>query len=221
MTSIKGYTDLMLMGAAGEMSEAQRNYLQVIKNNASRLKLLVDDLLDISRIETGKTTLNREMIDLSEVIAGVVEGHLRGRIVNTEREINVRTVIPDGVPQVPADREKVTRILTNLVDNAFNYTRGSGEIAVIVHHRPDHIVVDVADTGIGIDEKNLDKIFDRFYRSEEDDVQMVPGTGLGLAIVQSLVAMHGGELNVKSEVGQGSTFSFSLPLVVEEKPTTE
>ncbi len=213
MTSIKGYADLMLMGAAGEIDQSQARYLRVIKNNADRLHMLVNDLLDISRIETNKTVLDTRPVDIGQIVEQVVEGHLHGRIQHTQKEIHVSVNIPPDLPLVQADPARVTQILTNLLDNAFNYTQEGGSIQISARPIGIFMKISITDTGIGISEKNLKKIFDRFFRSEADAVQTVPGTGLGLAIVSNLVEMHGGALDVESELGKGSTFSFTLPLI--------
>lgn len=216
MTSIKGYADLMLMGAAGEMSEGQRRYLQVIKNNADRLHMLVNDLLNISRIETGRTTLDLRPLNVPQIIKQVVEGHLNGRIQHESKQLHVNTKISPDLPLVNADKARVTQILTNLLDNAFNYTPEPGEIWVHADTNGNFVYITIEDTGIGIAKENLPKIFDRFYRAEDEAVQKVPGTGLGLAIVQSLIEMHGGHLIVDSELGHGSRFTFNLPVVLED-----
>jgi PAS domain S-box-containing protein len=220
MTSIKGYVDLMLMGAAGEFSPSQSHFLEVIKKNAHRLQILVDDLLDISRIETGKTRLNLEALDVSELIDEVVNGHLQGRIQHEQKDVEVTITTPDSLPRASADHEKVTRILTNLVDNALNYTPDGGHIEVSAVVEDRFVNISVKDSGIGISKENQKKIFERFYRVEDEDVQEIPGTGLGLAIVSNLVEMHGGTLSLDSELGAGSTFTFSLPCV-EEKAVAE
>ncbi|HSM57151.1 MAG TPA: ATP-binding protein [Candidatus Sulfomarinibacteraceae bacterium] len=220
MTSIKGYADLLLMGAAGSLSKPQLRFLDVIKKNADRLKALVDDLLDISRIETGKTQLNLQPVDIPQLVRDVVNNHLLGRIQHEKKEIDVSIDVAPSLPLVNADPEKVTRILTNLVDNAFNYTPTGGEITVGAVHEGDFVWLSVRDTGIGISKENQSKIFERFYRVEDEDVQERPGTGLGLSIVRSLVEMHSGELTLESELGAGSTFSFSLPCVGEETALT-
>lgn len=220
MTSIKGYADLMLMGAAGAMTEPQIRYLKVIKNNADRLHMLVNDLLNISRIETGKTTLDLRPLDIPQVIEQVVEGHLRGRIQHEKKKLNVYTEISSSLPLVNADHAKVTQILTNLLDNAFNYTPPDGEIRVSTQADDRYVYIGVSDSGIGISKDNLPKIFDRFFRAEDEAVQKVPGTGLGLAIVRSLIEMHGGKLEVTSTMGKGSTFMFNLPVVVEDSDPT-
>ncbi|MCA9959726.1 MAG: GAF domain-containing protein, partial [Anaerolineales bacterium] len=219
MTSIKGYVDLMLMGAAGKMSDAQTRYLQVIKNNAERLHMLVNDLLDISRIETGKTTLDLRPVDIAQLVEQVVEAHLRGRIQHENKPITVITDTPSNLPLVNIDHARVTQVLTNLLDNAFNYTPPDGEIRVTARENGNYVFISVSDTGIGISKEDQTKIFDRFYRAEHEVVQKVSGTGLGLAIVRSLVEMHNGQLTVESAPGSGSTFTFNLPIVVEDSET--
>ena len=220
MTSIKGYADLMLMGAAGAMSPPQERYLKVIKNNADRLHMLVNDLLNISRIETGKTTLDLRPLDIPKIIEQVVEGHLNGRIQHESKKLNVTTDIEPSLPLVNADHARVTQILTNLIDNAFNYTPEEGLIHLSVKSNREYVFVSVHDSGIGISEENQQKIFERFFRAEDEQVQAVPGTGLGLAIVRSLIEMHGGLLKVDSKLGKGSTFTFNLPVVIEDSDPT-
>lgn len=217
MTSIKGYADLIMMGAAGPMTDPQNRYMQVIKNNADRLSMLVNDLLDISRIETGKTELDLRPLDIPQIVEQVVEGHLRGRIEHEDKPMEVQTEMAPSLPLVNADHAKVTQVLTNLIDNAFHYTPEHGRIGVNVRANGDFVFISVSDTGIGITPENRDKIFDRFFRAEDSEVQRVAGTGLGLSIVHSLIEMHGGTIEVDSTPGEGSTFTFCLPLVTEDK----
>ena len=213
MTSIKGYADLMLMGAAGRLTPPQLRYLEVIKNNADRLKALVNDLLDISRIETGKTQLKLQPVDISQLINEVVNDHIQGRLQHEAIDVDVTTTIAPSLPLANADPEKVTRILTNLVDNALNYTPAGGQVKIEAGAGKRFVAISVHDTGIGISEEHQEKIFDRFFRVEETEVQEIPGTGLGLSIVRSLVEMHGGQMSLASRPGRGSTFTFTLPLV--------
>ncbi len=216
MTSIKGYADLLLMGVAGELGQAQQRYLEVIKKNADRLQALVNDLLDISRIETGKTQLDLQPLDVARLIAGIVNDHVRGRMQHEGKELAVTSDVAPSLPLVLGDPEKVTRVLTNLVDNAISYTPAGGSVAI--HARPagDFVAIAVQDSGIGIAKEDHARIFERFYRAEAEEVQAVPGTGLGLAIVHSLVAMHGGQLTLESAPGEGSTFTVTLPVVPGE-----
>jgi len=218
MTSIKGYTDLLYLETVGEINEAQRRFLSIIKSNADRLALLANDLLDISRIETGRMRLNVEFIHISAIIIEIAAS-LRGQI--EEKGLSLKLDIPDSLPPTYGDRDRVTQILTNLIDNARHYTPAGGQITVSAQVRGNFLQVSVADTGIGIAPKDQEKIFDRFYRADHSLVQEVAGTGLGLSIAKSFVEMHGGEIWVESEPGQGSTFSFTLPLAERGKELEE
>ena len=217
MTSIKGYADLMLMGAAGQMSSPQTQYLQVIKSNADRLHMLVNDLLNISRIETGKTKLDLRPLDVPQLVNQIVNGHLNGRIQHEKKQLTIHKQFSQELPLVTADQVRVTQILTNLLDNAFNYTPSGGTITITAVSGDRHVYISVEDDGIGISEANQKKIFDRFYRAEDEEVQKVSGTGLGLSIVNSLVEMHGGKLTVSSKLSEGSKFTFNLPIVIEDE----
>jgi signal transduction histidine kinase len=212
MTSIKGYTELMLMGVLGELSDVHMSYLQVIQQNANRMTSLVNDLLDISRIESGKIELELRGFDITDVINQAIEIHLPGRIEHENKHVYVSKKIESNLPPVYADEDRVSQVLTNLLDNAFHYTSESGNIRVSASSNGSFVKVSVSDNGIGISKENQEKIFERFYRSDNEDVQKVAGTGLGLSIVRSLVQLHGGQITVDSMLGKGSTFTFSLPL---------
>ena len=223
MTSIKGYADLVLMGAVGTLTEQQRHFMEIIRNNADRLTNLVNDLLDISRIESGRVELNLKAVhmhDLVDQVVGMLSGRAQGRQITLTEDVS-----PD-LPAVWGDDARIVQILTNLVGNAIYYTPSGGKVHVSASLAGDMLQVDVADTGIGISEENKTKIFSRFFRADDPLVQETAGTGLGLPITASLVAMHGGEIWVESELGKGSTFSFTLPLAshvlaLEEPQVTE
>jgi PAS domain S-box-containing protein len=215
MTSIKGYADLMLIGAAGAINENQQRFLSVIKSNADRLSVLVNDLLDISRIESGRVKLDLKPVTVESLIDSVVTT-LHGRI--EEKKLMLHVALPEGdLPRVYADRDRVIQILTNLVSNAYQYTPPGGTVTVRAHEAGEFIQIDVVDTGIGITPENQPKVFERFYRVDDPNVNEFPGTGLGLAIVKSLVEMHEGRIWLESEEGVGTTFSFTLR-AVEETP---
>jgi PAS domain S-box-containing protein len=215
MTSIKGYAELMLTGGAGSFSDVQENYLDVIRNNADRMSDLVDDLLDISRIESGTTELNLEPVNIAEVISQVIDIHLRERIRRKKKPVEILTNVARSLPKIYADQARITQIMINLLDNALYYTPDGGRISVRAHVDGDFAIVTVEDSGIGISEDDQKAIFERFYRSERVEVQRVPGTGLGLSIVRSLTEMHGGTIEVESTLGEGSAFRLKLPLYVE------
>jgi len=210
MTSIKGYTDLLLMGAAGILAQDQRGFLTTIKNNADRLAMLVNDLLDISRIESGRVALSPRVMRVDGVITQVITAMgARARGLG----LTLRADVSPTLPKVTADPDRVAQILANLVENACLYTPAGGEIVVAARAHGDEMHISVRDTGIGIAAKDQEKIFDRFFRADDPRVQRIPGTGLGLAIVKSLVEMHGGRVEVESALGEGSTFTFTLPTV--------
>ena len=222
MTSIKGYADLLMLGAAGDVSEAQQGFLTIIKNNADRLSVLVNDLLDISRIETGRMKLDIKPISVYKLVE-TVANNLRGRCEQEGKDVETLVELPMGLPRVLGDIDRITQVLTNLLDNAFNYTPAGGSITVSARANAagQWAEISVTDTGIGISPEDQAKILDRFYRSDDPSVQRVSGTGLGLAIVSHLVEMHTGELTIYSEgLGKGSMFSFSLPVAPKKVMVT-
>ncbi len=212
MTSIKGYADLLLLGAAGQLSDEQRHFMSIIKSNADRLSDLVNDLLNISRIESGRVELDIRPLRLDGLIEQVVAS-LRGKI--EEKGLSISIEVPPDLPAVQGDRDRVIQILFNLISNAYQYTRPGGSIVVRAIPRDTVVQTDVADTGVGIAPEDQPKVFDRFFRSDDSYVQEFAGTGLGLAIVKQLVQMHQGEIWLESQVGVGTTFSFTLPAVTE------
>jgi signal transduction histidine kinase len=218
MTSIRGYVDLLLMGAAGAMSENQAHFLDIVKNNTERLNVLVNDLLDVSRIEAGRITLSIHPVDLQEVASEAV-GELQQRSKKENKPIDVSLDVKKPLPHVMADAERIRQILANLLDNAYNYTPADGRIKVVLHKDDGSVQVDVTDTGIGISPEHRELVFDRFFRGEDPMVIATPGTGLGLSIVKALVEMHHGKIWMDSTgvPGEGSTFSFTLPTPITEE----
>ncbi len=213
MTSIKGYVDVLLMGAAGQLSERQINFLEVVQGNTERLNVLVNDLLDVSRIETGKFDLSMQSLRLQPLIEDVVDEQHR-RMQANGREIDLDLKLPPDLPSVWGDDRRVRQIVTNLVSNAYHYTPNGGNILVKASVEGDYVRVDVKDDGIGIPPEEQDRIFERFYRGENPMVLATAGTGLGLSIVRQLVEVHEGEITFESSgvPGEGSAFSFTLPI---------
>ncbi len=213
MTSIRGYVDILLMGAAGAVNENQEHFLKIVKNNTERLNILVDDLLDISRIEAGRITLSPQPLDLRDIAEEVLADILH-RSQDEGKPMEFSLDAADDLPHVSGDAERVRQVLGNLVNNAYHYTPEEGEITVHLHAtNGSEVQVDVEDSGVGIPEEDQERIFDRFYRGEDPLVLATPGTGLGLAIVSQLVEMHKGRIWLESEgAGKGSTFSFTLPI---------
>ncbi|HEY5671561.1 MAG TPA: HAMP domain-containing sensor histidine kinase, partial [Anaerolineales bacterium] len=212
MTSIKGYVDVLLMGAAGSLTEQQVEFLDIVRDNTERLTVLVNDLLDISRIESGQVTLSMLPLNLDEIITQGAAA-LRTRAESDQKPMDIQFAPASELPLAMGDPERVRLILDNLLENAYYYTAPKGRITVQVHATGDEIQIDVQDTGIGIPEEAQARVFERFVRGEHPFVLSTSGTGLGLSIVQHLVEMHNGRIWVESSgvPGEGSTFSFTLP----------
>jgi len=211
MTAIKGYTDLLYAGSVGSINAEQGRFLGIIKNNADRLTALINDLLDISRVETGRIRFEPRPVQIGDVIADVVNA-LAGQARSKRQKLTYEVV--GGLPDIMGDRNRLNQVLTNLVANAIRYTLQGGEVEVRAYPVEGAVRVDVRDTGIGISPEDLGCIFERFYRANNPLVQEISGSGLGLSIARMFVEMHGGRVWVESEEGKGSTFTFILPAPV-------
>lgn len=212
MTSIRGYTDILLMGAAGTLNDQQKSFLNVVKANTERLNILVNDLLDISRIEAGKVSLNMQAVPLVETAEKVIQEFTQ-RSQDESKTMTFEVQSPDFKPSVLGDVERVRQILENLIENAYLYTPDQGKVTIQFHQDHGFIQTDVIDNGIGIGPEDQERIFERFFRGEDPLVLASAGTGLGLPIVRYLIERHGGQLWMTSEgiPGRGSVFSFTLP----------
>ena len=208
LTSIKGYVDLLLGGKVGELDKTQLKFLNVVKNNTDRLVSLISDLLDISRIESGKIELRQSALDISRMVIDVTNT-MQPQFLEKNQKLNLE--IAPGLPPVWADSDRLTVILTNLLSNAHKYTPEGGRITVRVYQANSMVRVDVQDTGIGMTPEEKSKLFTKFFRSDNLMIQETVGSGLGLVITKSLVEMQGGDIFVETEQGVGSTFSFTLP----------
>jgi len=207
LTCIKGYLETLLDGALDDRDHARR-FLEVAGTHAERLDRLIDDLLELSNIESGRVTMVPMRLDLGEVVAGVAAMFERQ---TTQSRQTLERVVPPGVA-VHADRDRLVQILVNLVDNAVKFTPEGGRIRVEAETGPDgRVEIRVRDTGVGIPSTELPRITERFYRVDKTRSREVGGTGLGLAIVKHLVQAHGGELHIESALGHGTTVSFTLP----------
>ena len=211
LTALKCATQLMLVGKAGKMSRTQREFLAVSEVNVNRLTKIVNDLLDLLLIQSGKVEMNFEDLDLAELVEFVI-ACLKARA--EEKSIRLEGEILKGIPTIYGDREKVVKILLNLIGNAIKFTPEHGEVSVSarVVEEEDRVSVSVKDSGMGIPQDQLECIFKKFHHVEDASHSAADGPGLGLAITKGLVEALRGEISVESEVGEGSIFTFTLPL---------
>ncbi len=217
MTSIKGFVDLLLMDVSGELDDKQRHFLEIIRSNTFRLEILVNDLLDISHLESGKVALSFQALDVHQLLNEMRE-HVEHLSQEENKQISFQTEAPQSLPKLRGDLERVRQILANLVENSFNFTPEEGMIRMRARQVGDQIEIDVIDNGMGISLLEQERIFERFFRGEQSLILGVAGTGLGLSIVLNLVEMHEGRIWVTSDgiPGKGSTFTVSLPAVSTE-----
>jgi two-component system, sensor histidine kinase and response regulator len=209
MTSIKGYIENMLDGLTGTLSDRQAHYLGRVKYNVERLTRMINDLLDLSRIEAGRVELALAPLSIAEVVSEIVDSL---QPIGQAKSISIQRRHQGGPVQISADRDKLHQILTNLIQNAAKFTASGGQIRVETKSMEGGVVqFCVSDTGCGISPQEQAKIFERFYRGETIQVDQ-RGAGLGLAITKSLVEMHGGRIWVESILGQGSRFYFTMPI---------
>jgi signal transduction histidine kinase len=209
MTSIRGYADLITSGMAGELNEQQHQFFAVVRRNLDRMSRLISDLADINRVESGRMMFENKLFDLQPVVEDVVT-NLR-EAINGRQQI-ITLTMSEALPQVYADPARIAQVLTNLVSNAHKYTPDAGQIQVQVEAGSDWVQVDIIDNGLGISEADQAKLFTQFFRSEEQQVREQQGWGLGLSIVKKIVEAQGGTISFSSELGAGSTFSFTIPL---------
>jgi len=229
MTSIKGYADLLAKGNAGPITELQANFLATIRSNVDRMASLVSDLSDISRVEAGQLKLEFRSVPFSEVVEDVVRS---SREQADTSGLSLDVSLPEPLPPAWGDRVRLVQILTNLISNAIKYTPSGGRISISVSASDNLWDVDgaprvlqttVADTGIGIAPGDQPRVFETFFRSEDEAVREMSGTGLGLSIARHLVELQGGRIWFESKQGEGTTFHFTIPVreeVTEVAPTS-
>jgi two-component system phosphate regulon sensor histidine kinase PhoR len=213
LTAIIGFTETLQQGAL-ENRETAGRFLDTIRENAERLNRLVDDLTTISVLEMGEVKLQLEGLSIEEEIekALLVTG---GRAA--EKGLIIRKDIPPELPSVSADRDRLTQILINIIDNAIKFTPEGGKISVAaLPEGKDFLALRIADTGPGIPEAELPRLGERFYRVDKTRSRDLGGTGLGLSIVKHLMKTHGGRMHIASVLGKGTTVSLFFPVARQE-----
>jgi len=210
LTSIKAYTATILHDP-NMPEETKRQFLAIIDEESNRLAALIEDLLEVSRIESGTVKMLRESVDIAVIIEKVL---LALQPLAGKKNIQLERDIGDELPKLQADESKIKSVITNLVNNAIKFTPEHGQVDICAKVANGEMVIRVSDTGMGIPKEALLKIFDRFYRVHRPGKE-IQGTGLGLSIVNKIVTTHDGRIDVESEVDQGTTFTVFLPLSVK------
>jgi signal transduction histidine kinase len=209
LNAILGYTSMLLKGVSGELLPPQRRNLERIDSNSQHLLSIINDILDITRIEAGKMPLTVAEFPMPDLIREVV-AEVEPLIARTT--LTVTTEVDDALPPVRSDRQKVKQIVINLLTNALKFTP-QGWVTVTAACAPvaERVAITVADSGIGISPKDQDAVFEDFRQADDSPTRQYSGAGLGLAICRRLATMLGGELTVRSALGEGSTFTLTLP----------
>lgn len=208
LSGIKAMVETLRDGALDDR-DATEDFLFRIDSEVDRLVQMVEELTELSRIETGKTELEKTVLDINDLVTETLNRILPQA---ERREITLREELSGQVPKVSADRERIRQVLVNLVHNAIKFTEPGGTITVTSRSNGNSVIVDVADTGMGINKNDLPHIFERFYKADRS--RTGAGTGLGLAIARHIIDAHGGTIRASSIEGEGSTFTFTLPVDV-------
>ncbi len=208
LANIKAYAETLALADMIDV-EQQKQFLNTINSEATRLARFVDDLLSVSSMELGSLSLNKQVTDLTRMLNEVL-AKIRPQV--EEKRLTLEVAFPEKMPEPELDKDKISAVLVNLLGNAVKYTPANGRVIFRVHITAQQIEISIEDTGVGISADELPKVFDKFFRSPDPRVQQETGTGLGLALANEVVRLHGGRITVESEINKGSTFTVLLPL---------
>jgi signal transduction histidine kinase len=214
LNAILGYTELILDEIYGATPPRMREVLQRVETNGKHLLGLINDVLDLSKIEAGQLTLALADYSVTDLVRGV---YVAVEPLATEKHLSLRLDLPADLPPAHGDARRLSQVLLNLVGNAIKFT-DAGEVAISASSADGSLTLAVTDTGPGIAPADQAKIFEEFQQADNSMTRKKGGTGLGLAISKRIVELHGGSLGVRSELGRGSTFSVILPLAARSRP---
>jgi signal transduction histidine kinase/DNA-binding response OmpR family regulator len=209
LAAIEGYLDVILEGVGGDDPQRMRKILERSRERTQGLLALINDLLAISRMQAGRLAKEKEKLQLGILLKDVGE-LMKGQAL--EKKVNIEMEVPDDLPPIQANREDITRVFTNLLDNAIKYNHQKGKVSLRACADDAFVRVEVQDTGIGIPKKDIAHLFDEFYRVKSKETRLITGTGLGLSIAKKIVEEHNGHIEVESKLHQGSTFRVLLPI---------
>jgi two-component system, OmpR family, phosphate regulon sensor histidine kinase PhoR len=208
LTAIQGFAETLLAGALDDEKNSHR-FLQIIRDHAVRLGRLTNDLLKLSSIEAGKLVMDMRQVVVADLIQACIDTL---RLRAEQKQLSLTAEYPNDLPTIRGDASRLREALLNLLENALQYTPAGGQVVIGSCVAESELIIAVSDTGMGIPEEDLHRIFERFYRVDDARSREVGGTGLGLSITKHLIEAHGGRIEVKSEVGRGTTFSLVLPV---------
>lgn len=211
LTSIVGYVDLILNEDVGKISAEQREFLEIISQNTQRLEALINDVLDIEKIESGRIKLKLEKVNLTEIIEASVNTF---KVMAEDKALKLEKEIKTAQIYVLGDANRLSQVFSNLLSNAIKYTK-EGRVKVTLQTKERFASVSVEDSGVGMSQEDQRRIFTRFFRAEDSYVRKTSGTGLGLSIAKSTIERHNGDIKIKSKLGEGSKFEVILPLLKE------
>jgi signal transduction histidine kinase len=209
LTSIIGYSDMLISGITGDLNEKQQTFVESILRSGESLLNLINDVLDLTKIESGRLELNREPVDLRAALLSVLPV-IKPRAA--DKHIKISTFLPTDLPPVDADPGKLNQILLNLLTNGIKYSHENGSVSVEARPSDGMVEIWVNDTGIGIAKEDQEKVFQRFTQIDSSATRSQGGTGLGLAITKELVELHDGAIRLQSKLGKGSSFVFTMPI---------
>lgn len=207
LNTIKSYMEMLVDGEANSR-DAILEFCNTVNEETDRLSGLINNLLHLSKIEMGSLTLSKTMTKTREFMESI----FRTATSQTRKDINFELILPDKIPPINIDKEFVGIVLINLIGNAVKYTSENGRVTLMGEEDENNLMIHIIDTGIGISEEDMPHIFEKFYRSSDEQVRQKTGHGLGLSIAKQIVELHDGEIKVKSKKGEGSQFSITLPI---------
>jgi two-component system sensor histidine kinase VicK len=207
LTNIRLSVDMVIESGDSDPAVRARN-LNVINDEARRLEGVIGDMLSVAEIEAGSIQLRTDDVDLINLLTGLEREY---EAQAAERKISLQFNLAPKLPTIQADRDKVTLVLHNLVGNALKYTTDGGTVHVVANADQERIVIEVRDTGIGIGEEDIERVFERFYRAGDPRVSSITGSGLGLTLARDVIRLHGGDITLESVLNEGSTFTATLP----------
>ncbi|MBN1384346.1 MAG: response regulator [Elusimicrobia bacterium] len=213
LTSVKGAVELVLGGSEGPVSDSQRELLTIVKNNTLRLIKLISDLLDLSKIESGRIEMEIMPRNIIDIIKNTIS---EIKSLADQKQITLSFNSPEQLPEVCCDEDRIKQVLINIIGNAIKFTPAKKSIVISVEENKEELQINITDTGMGIAEEHVDMVFEKFKQVDSSSTRSAGGTGLGLPITKSIIEAHKGRIWVESELGKGSTFSFTLPKIIKE-----